>query len=113
MPHAINPSIYGKVPYDPIRDFTPISVIGVAPMFLFVNPSVKAQNVKEFIALAKAQPGKISFGSGSSSSRVAGEMFAGYLGSRDFIGCADGGLETVCSVQGAVLRVLAAVRVAA
>ena len=64
MPHTINPSIYAKIPYDPIRDFAPVTVIGVSPMFLFVNPAVKAQNVKDFIALAKAQPGKLSIASG-------------------------------------------------
>ena len=64
MPHTINPSIYAKVPYDPVRDFSPITLIGVSPMFLFAHPSVQAQNVKDFIALAKAQPGKIAIASG-------------------------------------------------
>jgi len=64
MPHTINPSIYAKVPYDPLKDFAPITVIGVSPMFLFVHPSIPAQNVKEFIALAKTQPGKIAIASG-------------------------------------------------
>ena len=47
MPHTINPSIYAKVPYDPVRGFTPVTTIGVSPMFLFVNPAVKVQNVKD------------------------------------------------------------------
>ena len=64
MPHTINPSIYAKVPYDPVRDFAPITLIGVSPMFLFAHPAVQAQNVKDFIALAKAQPGKIAIASG-------------------------------------------------
>ena len=64
MPHTINPSIYAKVPYDPLKDFAPITVIGVSPMFLFAHPSMPAQNVKEFIALAKTQPGKIAIASG-------------------------------------------------
>ena len=64
MPHTINPSIYAKVPYDPVRDFAPITLIGVSPMFLFAHPSLQAQNVKEFIALAKSQPGKIAIASG-------------------------------------------------
>src|SRR5512146_1581092 len=64
MPHTINPNVYAKVPYDPIKDFSPISVIGVSPMFLFSNVSVRARNVKDFIALAKAQPGKIAIASG-------------------------------------------------
>jgi len=64
MPHTINPSIYSKVPYDPVKDFSPITVIGVSPMFLFVHPSFPAQSVRDFIALAKAQPGKIAIASG-------------------------------------------------
>ena len=64
MPHTINPSIYAKVPYDPIRDFAPVTLIGVSPMFLFAHPSLQATNIKEFIALAKTQPGKIAIASG-------------------------------------------------
>ena len=64
MPHTINPSIYARVPYDPIRDFSPITVIGVSPMFLFTHTSLQAHSVKEFIALAKTQPGKIAIASG-------------------------------------------------
>jgi len=63
-PHTINPSIYAKVPYDPIRDFAPVTLIGVSPMFLFAHPSLQATNIKEFIALAKTQPGKIAIASG-------------------------------------------------
>lgn len=64
MPHTINPSIYAKVPYDPIKDFAPITLIGVSPMFLFANPAMPVQNLREFIALARAQPGKIAIASG-------------------------------------------------
>jgi tripartite-type tricarboxylate transporter receptor subunit TctC len=64
MPHTINPSIYARVPYDPVKDFSPITLIGVSPMFLFAHPSVQAQNVKDFVALAKTQPGKIPIASG-------------------------------------------------
>ena len=64
MPHTINPSINPKVPYDPVKDFSPVSVIGVSPMFLFVHPAFEAKSVKELIALAKAQPGKIAIASG-------------------------------------------------
>jgi tripartite-type tricarboxylate transporter receptor subunit TctC len=48
MPHTINPSIHAKVPYDPVRDFSPVTIIGVSPMFLFANPSLGVQNVKDF-----------------------------------------------------------------
>ena len=64
MPHTINPSINPKVPYDPVKDFSPVSVIGVSPMFLFVHPAFEAKNVKELIALAKAQPGRLAIASG-------------------------------------------------
>ena len=64
MPHSINPSINPKVPYDPVKDFSPVSVIGVSPMFLFVHPAFEAKSVKELIALARAQPGKLAIASG-------------------------------------------------
>jgi len=64
MPHTINPSINPKVPYDPVKDFSPVSVISVSPMFLFVHPSFEAKSVKELIALAKAQPNKFAIASG-------------------------------------------------
>jgi tripartite-type tricarboxylate transporter receptor subunit TctC len=64
MPHAINPSIHPKVPYDPVKDFSPVTVIGVSPMFLFTNASFEATNLRELIALAKAQPGKLGIASG-------------------------------------------------
>ncbi len=64
MPHSINPSINPKVPYDPVKDFSPVSVIGVSPMFLFVHPAFEAKSVKELIALARAQPNKLAIASG-------------------------------------------------
>src|SRR5205085_9788453 len=82
MPHTINPSIYAKVPYDPVKDFSPITTIGVSPMFLFVNPSVKAQTVNEFIALATAQPGKISIASGGTgaTTHLMAELLQSHAG---------------------------------
>src|SRR6185436_3954545 len=64
MPHAINPSIHAKVPYDPVADFSPVTVIGVSPMFLFANTAFEATSLRELIALAKAQPGKYAIASG-------------------------------------------------
>jgi tripartite-type tricarboxylate transporter receptor subunit TctC len=58
-----------------VKDYLPVTGLGKGGQIMIVNMSVPAKSVTEFIALAKAQPGKISFGSGSSSSRVAGEMF--------------------------------------
>ncbi len=82
MPHTINPAIYPKVPYDPVRDFAPITTVGVSPMFLFVNPVVKAQNVREFIALAKAQPGKLSIASGGTgaTTHLMAELLQSHAG---------------------------------
>jgi tripartite-type tricarboxylate transporter receptor subunit TctC len=73
--HAANQHLYKKIPYDPIADYLPVTGLGKGGQIMIVAPSVQAKSVAEFIALAKAQPGKISFGSGSSSSRVAGELF--------------------------------------
>ena len=72
-----NPSLYGKVPYDPVRDFDPVSLISIAPNVLVVHPSVPAKSVKELIALAKARPKQVLFaGSGSGSTpHLAGELF--------------------------------------
>ena len=73
--HAANEHLFKKLPYDPVADFLPVTGLGKGGQIMIVAPGVKANTVAEFIALAKAQPGKISFGSGSSSSRVAGELF--------------------------------------
>jgi len=59
---ALNSVLYKKVPYDPVRDFAPITMTATAPLVLIVHPSVPAQSLAEFIALAKRQPGKMSYG---------------------------------------------------
>jgi tripartite-type tricarboxylate transporter receptor subunit TctC len=61
--HGINPALYRNLPYDPIRDFAPISFIGKVPNVLVVHPSVPVKSVGEFIAYAKANPGRINYGS--------------------------------------------------
>jgi len=73
--HAANEHLFKKLPYDPVKDFAPVTALGKGGQIMIVNPDLPAKSVAEFIALAKTTPGKISFGSGSSSSRVAGEMF--------------------------------------
>jgi len=72
---AANEHLFKKLPYDPVKDFMPVTGLGKGGQIMIVNTNVPAKSVAEFIALAKTQPGKVSFGSGSSSSRVAGEMF--------------------------------------
>ena len=73
--HAANEHLYKKIPYHPVNDFTPVTAIARGGQVMVVHPRVPAKTVKEFIALAKRQPGKLTFGSGSSSSRVASELF--------------------------------------
>ena len=78
-PISINPSLYGKLPYDPVRDFTPVTLLASARQVLVLNPAVAAKSVPEFIALARAQPGKLnyaSFGAGGLG-HLAAEMFKG------------------------------------
>jgi tripartite-type tricarboxylate transporter receptor subunit TctC len=73
--HAANEHLYKALPYDPVKDFSPVTLLGKGGQIMIVNPKVPATTVKEFIALAKKDPGKYTFGSGSSSSRIAGELF--------------------------------------
>ncbi|MBI4192936.1 MAG: tripartite tricarboxylate transporter substrate binding protein [Betaproteobacteria bacterium] len=75
--HAVNAAIGKNLAYDPIGDFAPVTLVSSNPTLLNVHPSVPASNVRELIALAKAQPGKISFaGSGiGTSSHIAAELF--------------------------------------
>lgn len=73
--HAANEHLYKKLPYEPVKDFSPITALGKGGQIMVVNPELPVKTVGEFIALAKKQPGKLSFGSGSSSSRIAGELF--------------------------------------
>ena len=75
--HAVNPSLYGKMPYDAVKDFAPISLVAITPNVLVVNASLPVNSAKEFIAYAKANSGKLAFGSGSNGSagHLAGELF--------------------------------------
>src|SRR5262249_24832910 len=76
-PHSVNPSLYAKLPYDTLHDFAPVSMVATSPYFLVVHPSLPARNVKELIALAKARPEEITYGSGGSgsSAHLAAELF--------------------------------------
>ncbi len=80
--HAINVSLYKKLPYDPVKDFAPISHVAGLPLFVLVHPSVKVTSIKELIALAKAQPGKLDYSSSGSggSMHVAAELFKNMTG---------------------------------
>ena len=74
---TLNPLTHKKLPYDPVRDFTPIVQLAGAPLVLAVNPALAAKDVKELIALAKAKPGTLSYSSSGSGSvhHFAGELF--------------------------------------
>lgn len=76
-PHSVNPSMYPKLPYDTLRDFAPVSLVATSPYLLVVHPSLPVRNVKELIALAKARPEQIAYGSGGSgsSAHLAAELF--------------------------------------
>lgn len=73
--HAANAHLYKKLSYDPVKDFAPITGLGKGGQVLVVRPNAPYKNVADLVAAAKKTPGKLSFGSGSSSSRMAGEMF--------------------------------------
>jgi len=80
--HAINVTLYAKLPYDPVKDFAPITLVTSVPNVLVVHPSLPVKNVKELIALAKARPGELNFASGSTGSagHLAGELFKSMAG---------------------------------
>lgn len=75
--HAINASLYPRLSFDPVKDFTPLTMVSTSPSVLVAHPSLPANNVAELIALAKAQPGQLNFAIGAlgSSLHLAGEAF--------------------------------------
>jgi tripartite-type tricarboxylate transporter receptor subunit TctC len=79
---AINPTLYKKITYDPVKDFTPIAMLAHLPFILLVNPSLPVQNVADFIKYAKERPGRLSFGSGGigASHHLYGELFKSLAG---------------------------------
>jgi len=82
--HVIVPSLFSKMGYDPLRDFAPVTVVSSSPLLLVVTPTLPVKNIKEFVALAKARPGELSFassGSGSSTHLTA-ELFKTVTGTK-------------------------------
>lgn len=75
--HTLNPSFGKKLPYDPIKDFAPVTLMALSPYVLTVHPSVPANSVKELIALAKSKPGQLNYGSPGigTAGHLAGELF--------------------------------------
>lgn len=82
LPHVINPPLYGKVAYHPVRDFQPVTLLVNVPLLMAVPASQPMKTLKDVIALAKANPGKVNYGSGGngSSSHLAVEMFKSMAG---------------------------------
>ena len=80
--HVTNPSMFDKLPYDPVRDFAPVTLAVTSPAVLTINPSVPAKTMEDLIALIKASPGKYSFGSGGTGTQphLAGEQLRLSLG---------------------------------
>ena len=80
--HGSNPALYAKLPYDPIKDFAPISMVASVPYVLIVNPSLPAKTVDEFIAAAKAEPGKFNYASAGNGSthHFCGELLKSMTG---------------------------------
>jgi tripartite-type tricarboxylate transporter receptor subunit TctC len=78
--HSANPYLLKNMSYDPVKDFTPIARTGDLPFMLVINPEIPANSVADLIALAKKEPGKLSYASGSSSAIVSGATFARLAG---------------------------------
>ena len=81
-PLAVNPGLYSKLPYDPIKDFAPVAGIAIVPLVLVTNPAFPATNVKELVATAKAKPKAVNYASGGSgvTNHLVMEMFRGAAG---------------------------------
>jgi tripartite-type tricarboxylate transporter receptor subunit TctC len=73
--HAANAALFKKIPYDPVADFVPLSGVIIGGVVLAISANTPANNVQELVALIKKNPGKMTFGSGNSSSRAGGEVF--------------------------------------
>ena len=72
---TFNPGLYDKLPYDPVKDFAPVTMFGSFPLVLTVSPAIGVVSVKELVALAKAKPGALNYGAGSTPFQLAAELF--------------------------------------
>ena len=80
--HALSPNLYSRVPYDPVKDFTPITLLGIAPTVLVVNKDLPVKNLAELLAAAKAKPGEFAYASGGNGTppHINGEVFKSVAG---------------------------------
>jgi tripartite-type tricarboxylate transporter receptor subunit TctC len=99
--HTTNPAVYSKLPYDPLKDFAPISLVAESPFVLLVHPSLPVANLKELIAFAKARPGQLTYASSGtgSSSHLGFELFNRMAGIKGihvpYKGLAPAALDTI------------------
>ncbi len=103
--HSINPGLYAKMPYDTIKDFSPITIAAKSPLVVVVHPSVPAKSVKELIALMKAQPGRLNTATSGigSGGHLAAELFNSMAGVRmTFVPYKGGSLAYVDLIAGQV-----------
>jgi tripartite-type tricarboxylate transporter receptor subunit TctC len=80
--HTAGPSLYSQLPYDPVQDFAPVTMVASAPLMIVVNPGVPARTLKEFVAYAKSNPGKVNYASGGigASTHLPAELFKSMAG---------------------------------
>jgi tripartite-type tricarboxylate transporter receptor subunit TctC len=78
--HGSNPAMFRRLPYDAVRDFAPVALLGVSTLLVVVNNDLPVRSIAELIAYGRANPGRLSFGSGSQSSRMSGELFKAMAG---------------------------------
>jgi tripartite-type tricarboxylate transporter receptor subunit TctC len=81
-PMTMNPAIYSKLPYEPLRDFAPISMIGDFPLILVVNATLPVKSVKELVAYAKARPDRVNYAASAAPFQLAAELFNQKTGTR-------------------------------
>ncbi|WP_295857617.1 tripartite tricarboxylate transporter substrate binding protein [uncultured Xylophilus sp.] len=105
---VINPHVFAKVPFDPVKDFAPVSKIGDAVLIIVTHPSVPAKNLQELVAYSKSNPGGISYGSAGTGStpHLAGEMLAQRTGAKFVHVPYKGGGQAMADVVGGSLPML-------
>ena len=103
---AMNQSLYTKLPYDPVNSFSPVSMAINMPMVLAVHPSVKVQNVKELLALAKERGGQLAYAHGALPAQVAGESFKAATGANILAVPYKGGAPAMIDVVGGTVPVI-------
>jgi tripartite-type tricarboxylate transporter receptor subunit TctC len=105
IPFVANTFLYSKLPYDPLKDFAPVMQISASPSLLAVHPSLPARSVKELLALARARPGELNYGSAgpATNPHIAGELF-NYLGKLNIVAVhfKGGGPAIVAAISGEV-----------